>query len=97
MNDDITPLIPAPILGIADFLGDLMVAAVLFVATMAALFIFIKPANEKGGAALSYAAAVLLSAVVSAFRADWAILVYAVLLLPAFFVIRWLLRRITTR
>lgn len=90
---EITPEFPAPLAGIADVLGAVLAGVILFVATMAALFILIKA--DKGGPVLAYAAAVLLSVVVSAMRADWSTLVYAVLVLPAFFGIRWLFRKIS--
>ncbi|MBT2497466.1 hypothetical protein J7E45_17815 [Microbacterium sp. ISL-59] len=96
--NDIKPEFPAPILGgLVEVAGSLLAAAVMFVATLAALFILIKREGEKSGPVLSYAAAVLLSVLVSAVRADWSTLVYVVLILPAFFGFRWLFRRMTSR
>lgn len=96
--NDITPEFPAPILGgFVEVAGSLLAAAVMFVATLAALFILIKREGEKGGAVLAYAAALIVSAPLSAMRADWSTLVYVVLILPAFFGFRWLFRRMTSR
>jgi hypothetical protein len=95
---DVTPEMPPIFGGLApmfEVAGALAAAAVMFIATLAALFILIKA--DKGGPVLAYAAAVLLSVVVSAMRADWSALVYSVLVLPAFFGIRWLFRKISAR
>ena len=92
---DIQPVMPPFLEGPLEVVGAIATGIVLTVATVAALLILIR--TDKGGPVLSYGAAVLVSAMLSAIRENWWIAGYAVLILPAFYGIRWLFRLISDR
>lgn len=92
---EISPVMPPFLEGPLEVVGALATGIALTIVTVAAILILVKA--DKGGPVLTYAGAVLISIMLAAIREQWLIAAYAVLVLPAFYGIRWLFRKISTR